>query len=51
MIAGRHRLEREIGRGGSGTVHLAHDDVLGRQVAIKRIGMLPGSGGTGNRSR
>ena len=43
MIAGRYTLEREIGRGGSGTVHLAHDEVLGRQVAIKRIGSIPGS--------
>ncbi|WP_210440549.1 serine/threonine-protein kinase [Nocardioides xinjiangensis] len=43
MIAGRYRLEREIGRGGSGTVHLAVDEVLGRPVAIKRIGLLPGS--------
>ncbi len=43
MIAGRYRLEREIGRGGSGTVHLAVDEVLGRQVAIKRIGMIAGS--------
>ena len=42
MIAGRYRLEREIGRGGSGTVHLALDEVLGRQVAIKRIGLMPG---------
>lgn len=42
MIAGRYTLEREIGRGGSGTVHLAHDEVLGRTVAIKRIGVLPG---------
>ena len=24
-------------------MHLAHDEVLGRQVAIKRIGMIPGS--------
>ena len=44
MIAGRYRLEREIGRGGSGTVHLALDEVLGRQVAIKRIGATHGSG-------
>ena len=43
MIAGRYTLEREIGRGGSGTVHLALDEVLGRQVAMKRIGVIPGS--------
>ena len=43
MIAGRYRLERQIGRGGSGTVHLALDEVLGRQVAVKRIGLVPGS--------
>lgn len=43
MISGRYRLEREIGRGGSGTVHLATDEVLGRRVAIKRVGMLPGA--------
>ncbi len=43
MIAGRYTLERVIGRGGSGTVHLALDEVLGRQVAMKRIGLIPGS--------
>ncbi len=43
MIAGRYRLDRVIGRGGSGTVHLAVDEVLGRQVAMKRIGAIPGS--------
>ncbi|MCD6641209.1 MAG: serine/threonine protein kinase [Nocardioides sp.] len=43
MIAGRYTLERVIGRGGSGSVHLAHDHVLGRHVAMKRIGMMPGT--------
>ena len=43
MIAGRYTLDREIGRGGAGIVHLAHDEVLGRTVAIKRIGLLPGT--------
>ncbi|MBC2934221.1 protein kinase domain-containing protein [Nocardioides sp. zg-1228] len=43
MIAGRYRLEREIGRGGAGVVHLAHDELLDRPVAVKRIGLLPGT--------
>ena len=45
MIAGRYTLGREIGRGGAGIVHLAHDEVLGRSVAIKRIGLVPGMTG------
>ncbi|MFC6287762.1 serine/threonine-protein kinase [Nocardioides sp. GCM10027113] len=44
MIAGRYELEREIGRGGMGAVWLARDAVLGRMVAVKRIGMVPGGG-------
>jgi serine/threonine protein kinase len=43
VIAGRYTLEREIGRGGTGAVHLGRDEVLGRQVALKRIGMVPGA--------
>jgi serine/threonine protein kinase len=43
VIAGRYSLEREIGRGGTGPVWLGRDDVLGRRVAIKRIGLLPGA--------
>lgn len=43
MIAGRYSLEREIGRGGTGPVWLGRDEVLHRQVALKRIGLLPGA--------
>jgi eukaryotic-like serine/threonine-protein kinase len=37
LVAGRYRLERRIGRGGSGSVYAAHDLANGRSVALKRM--------------
>lgn len=37
MVAGRYIVDRELGRGGVGAVHLAYDVQLERWIAIKRI--------------
>ncbi|MFC4463260.1 protein kinase [Streptomyces xiangluensis] len=41
LIASRYRILDRIGRGGMATVWRAHDDLLGRQVAVKQLHSQP----------